>query len=253
MFAQKIGLDGVEVSFSDGGEFDLRDREVRQTYYDASRDTGVAIATLAMGILNKRPFATDPDAPQWVADCIETMGTMKSEAAEVADRDLASRIAPSVVLLAFFGKANLKDKPEMMSATIDRLRKVAPLAEKAGVVLGIESMLDAADHLKIVDGVDSPSVRVYYDTRNMANAGYEIVEDVRQIGGENLCRSLHFKEKGTILGQGDIDFVPFKKTLDEIGFDGWLTIESSLPKGMEVLEAYRGNAAFLRKLFADSK
>ena len=84
----------------------------------------------------------------------------------------------------------------------------------------------------------------------MANMGYPLLEDVRQIGGANLCRSLHFKEAKAILGQGDIDFEAFKEVLDELGFEGWLTIESSLPKGVEVLDAYRENAAFLRKLFA---
>lgn len=246
---KEIGLDGIEVSFSDGGEFDLRKREVRQIYYDASRDTGLAIATLAMGVLNGKPFSSHPDAPQWVADCIETMATMKAEATTMADERLASRVAPSVVLLAFFGKNDINGKPDLMNETTARLKRLAPLAEKAGVVLGLETRLNADDHLKIVNAVNSPSVKVYYDTRNMFAMGYPINEDVRKIGGANLCRALHFKESKAILGKGEIDFPKFKKTLDELKFEGWLTIESSLPEGVEVLDAYRENAAFLRELF----
>ncbi|MFT5468142.1 MAG: L-ribulose-5-phosphate 3-epimerase [Verrucomicrobiales bacterium] len=248
--AQQIGLDGVEVSFSDGGEFDLRKREVRKTYYETSRKTGVVIASLAMGVLNQRPFATDPDSPKWVADCIETMATMKAEAFEMSDDKLASRVAPSVVLLAFFGKGDINGKPELMKATIERLKRLAPQAEKAGVVLGLETRLNADDHLEILTAVDSPSVKVYYDTRNMADMGYPLLEDIRKIGGENLCGSLHFKEKQVTLGKGDIDFVAFKNELDKLKFEGWLTIESSLPKDAEVLDAYRENAAYLRSLFS---
>ena len=249
VLGKEIGLDGIEVSFSDGGDFDLRKKEVRREYYETSRRTGVAIATLAMGILNSRPFATDPDAPKWVGECIETMATMKSEASEMSDAKLASRVAPSVVLLAFFGKGDINGKPDLMEATIKRLKELAPMAEKAGVVLGIESRLNAADHLKIVRAVDSPAVKVYYDTRNMVAMGYPLLEDVRKIGGENLCRSLHFKEKGATLGKGTIDFKAFKGVLDDMGYEGWLTIESSLPKGAKVLEAYRENVGFLRELY----
>ena len=249
ILGKEIGLDGIEVSFSDGGEFDLRKKEVRKTYYETSRTTGVAIATLAMGILNGRPFSSDPDAPRWVEDCIETMAMMKAEASEMSDEKLASRVAPSVVLLAFFGKGDINGEPELMDATIKRLQALAPKAEKAGVVLGIESRLNADDHLKIVNAVDSPSVKVYYDTRNMVAMGYPLLEDVRKIGGENLCKSLHFKEKGATLGKGTIDFAAFKKVLDELGYEGWLTIESSLPKGVKILDAYRENAGVLRKLY----
>jgi L-ribulose-5-phosphate 3-epimerase len=37
-----------------------------------------------------------------------------------------------------------------------------------------------------------------------------------------------------------------KEALDAIGYEGWLQIEGALPAGMDVMEAYRANSAFLR-------
>jgi sugar phosphate isomerase/epimerase len=60
---------------------------------------------------------------------------------------------------------------------------------------------------------------------------------------------LHCKENGSVLGEGRIDFPRVRKTLDEIGYDGWLVIESSVGEGKTMLESYHHNVQFLRKLF----
>ena len=48
-------------------ESDLRDKTVRQKYADAAAETGVATASLAMGVLNGTPYSSSPDAG-WVLD-----------------------------------------------------------------------------------------------------------------------------------------------------------------------------------------
>jgi len=53
------------------------------------------------------------------------------------------------------------------------LREVAPAAEKAGVIIGLENYLSAADNLKLIDRVDSPAMSVYYDVGNSTDKGYE--------------------------------------------------------------------------------
>ena len=58
-----------------------------------------------------------------------------------------------VVLLAFFAKGDLKGDCEGTATVIRRLREVAPKAEKAGVILGIESWLSAEEHVAIIDAV----------------------------------------------------------------------------------------------------
>ncbi len=136
--AKQIGLDGVQVSFSKpGGQYDLRKKEVRQQYQQAADKQGVEIASLAMGVLNSVPYSSDRDAERWVEECLNVMPKLRQQ----------------IVLLAFFGRGDIKGKPERQKEVIRRLKKVAPKAEKAGVVLGLETWLSADEHLRILDMV----------------------------------------------------------------------------------------------------
>jgi L-ribulose-5-phosphate 3-epimerase len=231
--AKEIGLDGVEVSFGEPGvENDLRDEAVREKYLAASAESGIAISSLAMGVLNKLPFASDPQTEQWVAECIDVM----------------PKLGVTNVLLAFFGKGNINDDPDLQAEVIARLKRLAPKAEANNVVLGLETTLDAEQHIHIVDSVNSPSVQVYYDVANMHRAGYDIYAEIPQLGLDRICQ-IHMKEVGYRLGEGNIDFPRVKKALGEINYSGWLVIESALPKGSDLLETYQHNNQYLRSIF----
>lgn len=231
--AKKIGLDGVQVSFNEPGlEYDLRDEAVRKQYLETSKRLGVEIASLAMGVLNQRPYASDPDAEKWVEQCIDVMVKMGQK----------------IVLLAFFSKGDIKDKPELQDEVIRRLNKVAPKAEKAGVVLAVESTLDVNGHLRILDGVGSPAVQVYYDVANMHYAGYDIYKEIRQLGGRRICQ-IHAKERDCLLGQGPIDFRRLKNVLDDAGYCGWLIIEGAKAPGKSTFDCYVENQRYLRTIF----
>ena len=231
--AKDIGIDGVEVSFGKPGDtYDLREAENRKKYQAEAKKNSVEICSLAMGILNQIPYATSSDAEQWVLDCIEVMPKLNQK----------------VVLLAFFANGDLKGKPDMQEAAIARLKKAAPKAEEAGVILGIESYLNADEHMRILDAVDSPAVKVYYDVANMNKMGYDVYKEIRQLGRDRICQ-IHCKENGYLLGKGLIDFKRVKEALDDIGWHGWLVIEGAVPKGGEMFDSYVKNQKYLRSVF----
>jgi L-ribulose-5-phosphate 3-epimerase len=231
--AREIGLDGVQVSFGDAtGEYDLRKPEVRQAYAELGAKLNVEIASLGMGILNSHPYASDPDAERWVAECIDVMRVMEQR----------------VVLLAFFGAGDINGNAAAQQEVIRRLKQVAPRAEAAGVVLGIESRMNAEDHLRILDAVGSPAVQVYYDVANMEQQGYDIHGEIRQLGRDRICE-IHAKENGALLGQGKVDFVRVKAVLDDIGWHGWLIIEGATVPAMSMADCYRINQQYLRSVF----
>jgi sugar phosphate isomerase/epimerase len=231
--AKQIGLDGVQVSFGQpGGEFDLRNEEVRRQYEQAAEKHGVEIASLAMGVLNSIPYAFDKDAERWVEECVEVMPKLRQK----------------IVLLAFFGNGDIKGKPELQTEVIRRLKRVAPQAEKAGVVLGLETWLSADEHLRILDAVGSPAVQIYYDTANMEKQGYDIYKEIRQLGRERICE-FHCKENGFLLGEGRVDFLRVKQAIDDIGYSGWLVIESAVGEGRNVQDSYVHNQKYLRSVF----
>lgn len=231
--AKQIGLDGVQVSFGKpGDEYDLRSEDVRRQYEQAAETHGVQIASLAMGVLNSVPYSSDKDAERWVEECVEVMPKLRQK----------------IVLLAFFGNGDIKDKPELQTEVIRRLKRVAPQAEKAGVVLGLETWLSADEHLRILDAVGSPAVQVYYDTANMEQQGYDIYEEIRQLGRERICQ-FHCKENGFLLGEGRVDFPRVKEAMDDIGYSGWLVIESAVGKGQSISDSYVHNQKYLRSVF----
>ncbi|MFV2068289.1 MAG: sugar phosphate isomerase/epimerase family protein [Pirellulales bacterium] len=232
-FAREIGLDGVQVSFGEpGGPHDLRQEENRNETVRAAKQYNVKIASLAMGILNRVPYASSPDAERWVHECIDVMPKMQQR----------------IVLLAFFGKGDIKDKPELIREVIRRLKRVAPEAEQAGVVLGIETWLNADAHIRILDAVGSPAVQVYYDTANMEKQGYDIYAEIRRLGRQRICQ-FHCKENSCLLGKGRIDFRKVKDAMDAIGYRGWLVIESAVGKEMNVRDSYVHNQEYLRSIF----
>lgn len=231
--AQQMGLDGVQVSFGkEGIRYDLRKPEVQTEYQDACRALGQEIASLGMAELNVRPYASDPDAPRWVAECVDAMKQMQQR----------------IVLLAFFSQGDIKNKPEAQAAVIRHLKEVAPRAEQAGVILGIESWLSADEHLRILDAVGSSAVQVYYDVANMDHMGYDIYREIRQLGRERICQ-IHAKENASLLGQGKVDFERVKEALDDIQWSGWLVIEAATVSGKSLEECYRANQQYLRGVF----
>ncbi len=232
--AKQIGLDGVQVSLGTvANDMQLRQPDVQARYRDAAKRAGLEVASLAIGEMNNVPYKSDARTIAWVYDCI----------------DVCRALGVRVVLLAFFGNGDLRDDSAGVNEVVKRLKAVAPKAEKAGVVLGVESWLNAEQHLDILNRVGSKAVQVYYDVCNSNDRGYDIYREIRQLGRERICE-FHFKENGALLGQGKVDFKKVRAALDDIGYRGWIQIEGAVPAGKPMLESYQANCQFVRSVLA---
>lgn len=231
---REIGLDGIEVSVGTrDNNLWLRRDSVREEYLAAAREHQMAIPSLAMGELNHVPLMSEPKAALWVADAIEVAGRMKVDK----------------ILLAFFSKGELKGtNAEDMRRTIEVLTELAPRAEKAGVALGVESYLSAEDHLRILDAVKSPAVRVYYDVKNMADAGHDPIASLKRLGSERICQ-IHFKDKPYLeQGSGKVDWPRTVAAIREIDYRGWIILETGSPT-KDMAADTRRNLDYVRRLF----
>jgi L-ribulose-5-phosphate 3-epimerase len=236
--AKLIGLSGVMVNMgSVQDDLHLRKKEVQDEFLKVSKETGVAISSLAIGQLNDVPYKSDPRTEQWVWDSI----------------DVAKRFQVPVILLAFFVKNDLRNDEAGIKETISRLKKVAPKAEKEGVILGLETYLDAAGHQRIIDAVGSSNIKVYYDFRNTADAGHDPIAEFRKLGKDMICE-LHMKENQFLLSKGDLDWKGISNMIEETGYRGdhWMQIEWSLPDKADLVSSYIDNKEFLRDHFATS-
>jgi sugar phosphate isomerase/epimerase len=233
--AKQIGLEGVQVNLgSDENALHLRQKSRQQAYLAESKRTGVKIAGLAISELNRVPYKSEPRTEEWVWDAV----------------DVAKNLGVKVILLAFFSKNDLRDDEPGKKEVIKRLRIVAPKAEKMGITLGIESYLSAQEHLDIMERVGSKSVKVYVDFRNSADAGYDVINEIKLLGKDAICE-LHMKENGFLLGQGTLNWKKIAQTLNEMDYvgGGWMQIEGARPEGTNIVDAYKHNREYLRSLF----
>jgi sugar phosphate isomerase/epimerase len=232
--AKRLGLDGVQVDFGKGqNDLPLFSRELQKKFLVAAKEHNVEIGSMALGVLNGVPYKSDPRTERWVADSI----------------DVAKAMGCTVLLIPFFGEGGLRDDKEGVDTVVERLKKVSPKAEKAGVVLGVESWLSAEQHMDIIDRVGSPAVKVYYDVGNSHKAGYDIYEEIRLLGRQ-ICE-FHAKDYDDLYGKGTIAFEEVRRAMDDIGYRGWIHIEGvKIPLGIE--ESIRYDAQYLRRIFPPS-
>jgi L-ribulose-5-phosphate 3-epimerase len=102
--AKQLGLDGVQVSM--GGledDLHLRRADVQRAYREAASAHGVRVGGVALDIMNRVPYKSDPRTEEWVSDSI----------------DVARALGVRVVLLAFFEKGIFATMPP------DRLKSCA--------------------------------------------------------------------------------------------------------------------------------
>ena len=241
--AKAVGLDGIEISSAKEPQdtMDVADPAIRQAYMDKSKETGIVISSVAMGLLNNAPLATDPRGPAWLEQTIE--GT--------------KALGAKVVLLAFFGKGDLLEKKSLLSndgslkekeldVVVERLKEAAPKAEAAGVILGLENTLSGAQNLAILDRVQSDAVRIYYDIGNSTYNGYDVPAEIRELG-DRICQ-IHFKDGGFFLGEGKVDMDPVAKAMSDIEYSGWVVLETAVREKDRDMSFTR-NAQYVKKLF----
>jgi len=231
--AQEVGLDGVEVSidFPGPGQH-LRDEKMQRQYLVAAKSHGVAIPSVALGILNGVPLKSEPKAAIWLLDAI----------------GVARRLGAANMLLAFFGSGELRMQDERdIARVVDVLREAAPRAEKARVTLGLENTLSAQDNMAILDRVRSDAVRVYYDLKNSADLGRDVPAEIRMLGNR-ICQ-VHVKNGDLLLSQRtNVDFPACAQALRDIGYTGWYILETASPSDFRA--DTRANIEYVRKTFA---
>jgi len=232
--AKQVGLDGVEVRVGNAADrLEIADPAVRQKYKEQMQATGLKISSLMMGLLNSNPLASDPRGPAWLEQSI----------------DAAKDLGAGVVLVAFFGKGCLLDGQQVKKADVDvvveRLKAAAPRAKAAGVILGIENTLSAQQNAEILDRIGSDAVGIYYDVGNTTRAGYDVPAEIRFL--KDRIAIFHFKDNPHYLGEGDVPFEAVAAAIREIGYQGWIVMETTSPSKDRIADAKR-NAAFIRKL-----
>jgi len=233
--AKEAALDGVQVSLGKNDEkkgedkLPMMDPEKQNVFLEESKKTGIPIVGTCLEILHRDNLKAHANGPKWVEQSIAATAALGTK----------------VILLPFFGKQQIKEREEQ-KATADRLKVLAPLAEKAGVILGLENTISAEDNAWILDQVQSPAVKVYYDVGNSFNQKYDIYKEIVWLGKDRVCQ-LHIKDNPGFLGKGGIDMPKYIEAVLKSGFEGWAVLETSSPT-KDIKADMITNSTYLRGL-----
>lgn len=233
--AKEIGFDGIE--FCIGGDYAdslLWQADGPEKLKALADEAGVEIASLSPGVFSSmNPAVEDADKR---AEGIKML-THTIEVCPALDT--------KAILVPMFPQDFNEWPPAKWQSFMDGLLPLAEVAEKHEVVLALETMFNADQMGKLVDNINSPFVKVYYDTGNLTNRDYDVPAEIRQLGDK--IGMIHAKDTDRkMLGEGRVDFKGVNDAMCEIGYDGYIVLET--PVGDDANADNAQNLAFIKKL-----
>ena len=239
--AKDIGADGVEVDMGPLGQRamfanGLTNAATRQQFLDQAHELNLGIASIAMSGFYAQSFVQRTNVLQLVQDCIDTMLAMNVK----------------VAFLPLGVNSDLLKHPNLRPQVVGRLKAVGKQAELAGVVIGVETELDADQQIKLLDEIGSPAIKIYYNLANAIQHQRDCVAELQKLGKDRVCQ-IHLSNQDAHWLQNDtlVNAPEIKSALDKMGWQGWLVIERSRDTNdvHNVKKNYSANAAYLKSIF----
>ena len=239
--ARELGADGVEMDMGSLGQRDsfdnkLRKLEFRELFLRKATENKIQISSIAMSGFYGQSFAKNKNYRALVEDCIQTMQAMGVKTA----------FLPLGVL------CDLNKYPALRPLIVERLKEAGKMAEKAGVVIGIETTLDADGEVRLLKEIDSKGIKISYNFQNTLDAGRDLVTELRILGKNRICQIHCTNTDGvTLPNDKKLDMHKVKTVLHDMGWCGWLTVERSRDTTdvHNVKKNYGTNIGYLKQIF----
>jgi L-ribulose-5-phosphate 3-epimerase len=194
------------------------------------------IFSLAMTGYYAQSFCGRDEYKRSIEDCITTMKLMNVK----------------VAFLPLGVQCDLKKNPGVRDSVIARLKIAGKMAEEAGVIIGIETALNATDEVALLKQINSKGIKIYFNFSNPLKEGRDLIKELKILGKDRICM-IHATNKDSVWLENDpqIDMIKVKKTLDKMKWSGWLVIERSrdAKKPSDVKGNYGANTVYLKKVF----
>jgi sugar phosphate isomerase/epimerase len=226
-FAAQCGYTGLEIApftlATRAGDVSPRQREAICRLVRAAGLEVVGLHWLLAKTDGYHLTSGDPDIRQRTTDYLIELARLCG--------DLGGR----VMVLGSPQQRNLADgmtNADGVACAAEVLAAVVPELEARGVVLAVEPLgpqetnflTTAGEAMQLIQRIASPQVRLHLDCKAMATESVPIVDLIRQY--HPWMAHFHANDPNRQgPGFGELDFVPILRTLDEVGYDGWVSVE----------------------------
>lgn len=239
--ARELGCDGIEVDMGGLGKWDTFDNKLRYLHFqklfkEKAKENNIEISSIAMSGFYGQSFVERSNYVELVQDCLNTMKAMNVKTAFLP-----------------LGVCNLTKNPDLRPELVRRMKVVGDMAAAEGLVIGIETSLDAKGDVELLKEINSKGIKIYFKFQNALEAGRDVCRELEILGKENLCELIHCTDTDgvTLEHNTRLDMKKVKVTLDRMGWSGWLVMERSRDKNdvHNVKKNYGTNAAYLKTIF----
>lgn len=240
--ARELGCDGLEMDMGGLGKRDSFDNKIRQPemarlFRHTADSLEIKVGAVAMSGFYGQSFAAKQSWKWLVEDCLNTMQTMQAKVAFLP--------------LGGCGK-DWTENTAIRKEIVFRLHEAGEMAAKRGLVIGIDTPLDAKGNKKLLKEIDSPGIKIFYKFQTAVENKLDISKDLRKLGADNIC-GIHASNTDGVWLRNDkaINMPEIKATLDKLGWSGWLFVERSrdVTDVRNVKRNYGENVKYLKEVF----
>lgn len=238
----ELNGDGVELDMGGLGKRVMFDNKLREPHFqklfrETAQKFQLEVPSIAMSGFFGQSFLERSNYKALVQDCLHAMKVMNSK----------------VAFLPLGGiKSGWEQDPERRAEVVRRLKEVGDMAASEGVVIGIETQLDAKGDKKLLKEINSPGIKIYFKFQNALENGRDLCKELKILGKKRICQIHCTDTDGVTLPHNvRLDMHKVKKTLDKMGWSGWLVVERSRDKDdvRNVKKNYGTNIKYLKEVF----
>lgn len=239
--AKELGCDGIEMDMGGLGNrnsFDnkMRDPKMVRLFKHTADSFGIKVGAVAMSGFYGQSFAKKESWRWLIQDCLNTMDAMGAK----------------VAFLPLGGCGNnWTDSLQLRRQIVWRLHEIGEMAKACGMVIGIDTPLDAEGNIKLLDEINSDGIKIFYKFQTAIENKRDIAKEIKTLGKDRIC-AIHASNTDGVWLRNDkaVKMKKIKKALDKAGWSGWLFVERSrdVNQVRNVKKNYGENVKYLKEI-----
>lgn len=239
--AKELGCDGIEMDMGGLGNrnsFDnkMRDPKIVSLFKHTADSFGIKVGAVAMSGFYGQSFAKKESWRWLIQDCLNTMNAMGAK----------------VAFLPLGGCGNnWTDSLQLRRQIVWRLHEIGEMAKARGMVIGIDTPLDAEGNIKLLDDINSDGIKIFYKFQTAIENKRNIAKEIKTLGKDRIC-AIHASNTDGVWLRNDkaVKMKKIKKALDKAGWSGWLFVERSrdVNQVRNVKKNYGENVKYLKEI-----